>query len=294
MESKTVEAGSELPPSTFLEGLSSSERWRLLSALSPGVGAAVIEHLEHLTITPARRSEVPSQRDQPAPPPTRPSVARVPRVPREPREPLSPPPPLARLAPLVPLLRDSSPLPRRTPRRYSSEQLPFYCQPRPVAEPATPEASGGPPVQAYTPREVLVDEALTFGPPNTRLLSRPQMKLLLPAMLPEARRWLEKQDRDGGAQVEQQRQLKELARYCAHLQQRDLKRDQERQELRGQLARQQAALLCGVKYMQAQRVERASQQQKAEKAVMRRRLLERSLRAALRPSGNAAANIPPP
>ena len=55
----------------------------------------------------------------------------------------------------------------------------------------------------------------------------------------------------------------------------------------------QLALLRGAKHMQAQRVECASHQQAAAKAEARRRLLERSLRAALRPSGLAAANIPP-
>ena len=61
--------------------------------------------------------------------------------------------------------------------------------------------------------------------------------LLLPAMLPEARRWLERQARAGEAQRVQQRQLKELARYCAHLQQRELQRDRERLALLRQVAR---------------------------------------------------------
>jgi len=58
------------------------------------------------------------------------------------------------------------------------------------------------------------------------------------------------------------------------------------------VARQQDALLRGARHMQAQRVQCAGYQQAAEKASARGRLLERSLRAALRPSGLAAANLP--
>ena len=315
-------------PSTFLGRLSSIERARLLNSLSPGVGAAVIEHLKHLTMTPARQSEATSKCDRldgtcdasdasdapNAPPPS--ALPCHPTCSTDPVDPVAelyrqmaaaapvpptpsvqashvPPAPLAMLAPLV---SSELPLSRPTPRRLAPARPPTDRHPRPAGDAGSPEASSGPPVQACTPREesAALMQAAAFGPPHAKLLSRGQMQLLLPAMLPEARRWLERQARDGEAQGAQQRQLQELARYCAHLQQRELKRDKERLALRSQVARQQDALLRGAKHMQAQRIECASHQQAAEKAAARRRLLERSLRAALRPSGLAAANISPP
>lgn len=302
-------------PSTFLGRLSPSERARLLSSLSPGVGAAVVEHLKHMTLTPARHSEATRQcasfdagpdasdtSDAPnaPPPPARPchptcstdplaelyrQMAAAAPVPPTPSVQPShvPPAPLAMLAPLGHTRPAGD-------AGYSAGDAGY-----PAGDAGSPEASSGPPVQACTPREesAAIMQAPACGPPHAKLLSRGQMQLLLPALLPEARRWLERQARDGEAQGAQQRQLQELARYCAHLQQRELKRDRERLALRSQVARQQEALLRGAKHMQAQRVECASHQQAAAKAEARRRLLERSLRAALRPSGLAAANIPP-
>lgn len=296
--------------STFLGRLSSSERAQLLSSLSPCVGAAVIAHLEHLAITPARQSEATHDFDtfdttsdaSKAPPSGRPchptcSIDPGAALYRQMAAGAAVPPMLSvqqSHAPPAPLICNELPLSRPTPRRVAPAPPPSDSQPRPAGGAANPEVSSGTPVQACTPREQSTAQPSAFGPPYTKLLSRQQMRLLLPAMLPEARRWLEKQERDGKAQGAQQKQLQELARYCSHLQQHELKRDRERLALRSQVARQQEALLRGAKHMQAQRVECASHQQAAEKAVARRRLLERSLRAALRPSGLASANIPPP
>ena len=52
----------------------------------------------------------------------------------------------------------------------------------------------------------------TPKPTPNRNLVQGQLQMLLPVLLPEARRWLERQARAGEAQRVQQRQLKELAR----------------------------------------------------------------------------------
>ena len=134
------------------------------------------------------------------------------------------------------------------------------------------------------------EQVASFGPPHASLVSRPQLQLLAPALLPEARQWLEEQDREARRQGVQHQQAKELARYCAHLQQLDLDRSKERAESERLILRQRMALLRGAKHIQALRVECAARQAAEEKASARIRELERGLRRALRPSGLAATN----
>ena len=241
---------------TFLSRLDSTQRNRLVALLSPSVGAATLHHLEALK---SRSSD-----------------------------------------------DGGSVWGGRSSRDEGNDDIKAQTERHPPTRPVEAQSSAAqgelsdPSVEEETPRPspppVPQPDPSTpspAAPPAAPLLTPQQLQLLLPALLPQARRWLETQQRDSLGQGVLHRELCELARYCLHLQQTEAKGMREREVLQQLVARQQTALLRSTKGMQALRVSKAEHQQAAEQAAAHGKLLERSLRAALRPSGLATRDASP-
>ena len=195
-------------PSTFLGRLSSSERARLLSSLSPGVSAAVIEHLEHLTMTPARQSEATRQcasfatcdasdtADAPNAPPPPPTLSCHPTCSTNPVDPVAalyremavsapptppvqpshvPPAPLAMLAPPAPLISSELPLSRPTPRHLAPAPLPSASAAISCAADRHPRPAGYPAGHAGSPEASSSPplQACTPGEESAALMQSP-------------------------------------------------------------------------------------------------------------------------
>ena len=236
---------------TFLSRLESSDRAQLYSLLSPSVGAATLHHIEALRSRPSDSDGGGSGGSVGGR-----SSDGVDHDGKEHTE---------RATPSLVTEEPPSAAQCDASDRLDDEQTPRPSPPPQPHHPSTPS-----PVAA---------------PPTAPLLTPTQLKLLLPTLLPQARRWLEVQQRGSLGQGVLHRELCELARYCLHLQQAEAKGVREREALQRLVSRQQTALLQSTKAMQAMRASRAEQQQAAEQAAAHGKRLERGLRAALRPAG---------
>ena len=117
---------------------------------------------------------------------------------------------------------------------------------------------------------------------ETPLLTRLETKALLPAVTPEARRWLHEIEGKSRGTVQQQRQLKELGRFAVKSERARAEAVAEKSRLQQVAEAQSHALLGAARQMQAMRSTYEQQKQELAREAQKSRQLERGLRALTR------------
>ena len=117
---------------------------------------------------------------------------------------------------------------------------------------------------------------------ETPLLSTHELQALLPAVTPEARRWLREVERGTRGAAQQQRQLKELGRFAVRSERRCATAMAERTKLQRLAQAQSAQLVASARAMQAMRASWEEQQLALARETEKSRVLERGLRAMAR------------
>ena len=189
------------------------------------------------------------------------------------------------------------------PQRTQRAPQPRSVQPTRLAAPsaaANSTAAVDPPVDVVD--ELSEDDELHDHPPpptqppprpqpaakgqlawrETPLLSTHELQALLPAVTPEARRWLREVERGTRGAAQQQRQLKELGRFAVRSERRCATAMAERTKLQRLAQAQSAQLVASARAMQAMRASWEEQQLALARETEKSRVLERGLRAMAR------------
>ena len=265
------------PPSSFLAGKSAEQLAALLSRLSPEVQAQVRHHLSapHLEAS-ASPPRAPASPGPPAPPNhdqhTLGSGSPMP-IPRS-----EPPHPFPCAAHPSSASSSAQPALHGAPATGLVEELepPPPPQPAPphVRRPSRPSSAatttgGGGAMPLHALRE-------------TPLLSSSEMRALLPAVAPEAKRYLRELAAGSRGVAANQRALRELASFTLRSERARSEAEAERARLARLAAQQSQALVVSAHRMHAMREKVEQQRQQLEREAARSKQLERGLRAATR------------
>jgi len=275
------------PHSSYLQQLGSESLDQLRASLTPELRERLARHMLQVSATPAadvgRRAD-----DRPREPP------------RKCGEPVS--------SAAASSSSSSSGVPTAAARQASKPRLPRgadgaagtpCCSRGAVVLPPTPTDALPPTLGSATPLApphpaACVDgshggpdgddgfNATALGPPHAALFTAQQMQTLLPALAPEAQRWLNAMENASRVQQRQQQSLQALGRHAWQSEQLRSDADEEKRRLRKLVQQQSAALATSTRHMQTLRVAHDRKAAELEAQAERVRQLERGLRAAVR------------
>ena len=141
-----------------------------------------------------------------------------------------------------------------------------------------------PVARASAPTATSFDDAAAAAADSstTPLLSPAEVAALLPALEPEAKRWLRAVEHDARTTAQQHRAMKELGRYVLSAERARSDAERERAKLHKVCQEQAQALLASAaRYKQLRRLYEGSQAE-LEREREKSRQLERALRATVR------------